>query len=326
MGKPIRLRDFVEDRDGWLYSVATYDNDPLVGCLLRYIPSPDGERERRDGTRYRKLSFEEAYEFIRQKKPAYAGLVQRVPQADLRRILKPEEEVDAVCTRNPRVARLLSCFSLPPGSYGCTGSLLCGLEHAGSDIDLVIYGDAWFEARRQLQGAIRRGEIQDIESRMWRTIYEKRRPAIPFQIFLLHERRKWNRGQFEGTYFDLLYTRAYGELPAPPVRKGRAVGRLRIEAVVRDAGHAMDSPAIYEVEHRQVKRVLSFTHTYAEQAREGELIEACGVCEELNGERWLVVGTTRDAPGEYIVSKTLLDEAGILYDPREWVSEIDMKG
>ncbi|MDH7593800.1 MAG: DNA polymerase subunit beta [Methanomicrobiales archaeon] len=323
MGRPVRLRDFVEDHDGWLYSVATYDNDPLIGCLLRYVPDPTGERLRTDGTRYRKLSFEEAYRLVEEKKPAYSGLVQRVPLEDLRRILKPEEEVGAVCARNPRVARLISRFDLPAGSYGCTGSLLCGLEHAGSDIDLVMYGDAWFEARRQLREAIRRGELQEIDFGMWRTIYEKRRPAIPFQVFLFHERRKWNRGQFEGTYFDLLYTRAYEELPSPPVKKGRSLGRMRLEAVVRDAGHAMDSPAVYEVEHRDVHRVLSFTHTYAEQAREGEVIQACGVCEELNGERWLVVGTTRDAPGEYIVSKTLLEEAGIHYDPGEWVPEIE---
>jgi predicted nucleotidyltransferase len=54
--------------------------------------------------------------------------------------------------------------------------------------------------------------------------------------------------------------------------------------------------------------VLSFTHTYSGQALAGETIEACGVAEQHGRERWLVVGTTRAARGEYILSKTLLEE------------------
>ena len=41
---PIRLRDFVEDPDGWLYAVSTYDNEKDVGCLLRYVPDKEGGR------------------------------------------------------------------------------------------------------------------------------------------------------------------------------------------------------------------------------------------------------------------------------------------
>ena len=35
---PVRLRDFIEDNDGWLYAVSTYDNAESVGCVLRYVP------------------------------------------------------------------------------------------------------------------------------------------------------------------------------------------------------------------------------------------------------------------------------------------------
>ena len=41
---PVRLRDFIEDSDGWLYAVSTYDNDEKVGCVLRYVPDETGER------------------------------------------------------------------------------------------------------------------------------------------------------------------------------------------------------------------------------------------------------------------------------------------
>jgi len=44
---PIRLRDFIEDPDGWLYAVSTYDNTDKVGCVLRYVP-----RRKRGTTRF----------------------------------------------------------------------------------------------------------------------------------------------------------------------------------------------------------------------------------------------------------------------------------
>ena len=86
------------------------------------------------------------------------------------------------------------------------------------------------------------------------------------------------------------------------------MGKMVIEATVTDASLAFDSPAVYEVEHESVSRVLSFTHTYSGQALAGETIEACGICEQHGNELWLVVGTTREARGEYIISRTLVDK------------------
>jgi predicted nucleotidyltransferase len=143
---------------------------------------------------------------------------------------------------------------------------------------------------------------------MWRKVYEKRKPEIPYDQFVLHEQRKFNRGQIEGTYFDILYTRSYDGLKSALTGKGTVLGKRTIEAKVTDASLAFDNPAIYEVEHESVARVLSFTHTYSGQALPGEIIEACGVCEQHGSERWLIIGTTREARGEYIVSKTLLGE------------------
>jgi hypothetical protein len=90
--------------------------------------------------------------------------------------------------------------------------------------------------------------------------------------------------------------------------RGKVLGKIEIEAQVTDASLAFDSPAVYEVEHKSVRRVLSFTHTYSGQALEGETMEACGICEQHGDELWLVVGTTREARGEYILSKTLLEQ------------------
>ena len=303
---PVRLRDFIEDADGWLYAVSAYDNDDRIACVLRYVPEPDGERVNPSGRHYTKYDFEEAYAIIARRKPRYAGLLHRIPHGDVVRVLKPDLEIGRIAADHPRVKKLLDLLALPAGTVGCTGSLLCGLENESSDIDMVVYGKHWFTAQALVRQGIRDGKIEGLTEEMWRKVYDKRRPEIPYEEFVLHEERKWNRGQIEGTYFDILYTRAYEEIRSVPAGQGTVIGKMTIEAKVKDASLAFDNPAVYEVEHESVSRVLAFTHTYSGQALAGETIEACGVCEQHGDERWLIVGTTREARGEYIISRTLL--------------------
>lgn len=305
--KPVRLRDFIEDAGGRLYAVSTYDNRERVGCILRYVPDPLGMRQNREGTRFRKLEFEEAFAYIEREIPEYADIIQRVPYTDIRRVLKPEEEIGAIIRRNPLVQRLSSLFDLPAMTYGCTGSLLCGLENEQSDIDFVVYGRTFFHARELLRYAIKRGRLQPIGDDMWDYIYRKRNPEISFDEFVLHEKRKWNRGQIDSVYFDILYSRSYKALNPFPCARGRTCGIRTIEATVTDASLSFDSPAVYRIDHDEISRILSFSHTYSGQAHAGERIEAKGVCEEHGDENWLIVGTKRDARGEYIRSISLLE-------------------
>ncbi|HMA05722.1 MAG TPA: DNA polymerase subunit beta [Methanomicrobiales archaeon] len=308
--KPLRLRDFIEDRDGWIYSVATYDNADRVGCILRYVPDPSGDRVNPEGVRYRKAGFEEAFDLVRQKKPSYTGRFLRIPGKDVRRVYKPEERLDFCAGRDRRVRALVDLFALPEGALGCTGSRLLGMESPASDIDLVAYGSAFPVAQETLRRETERGSLAGLSEEMWRTVYTKREPEIPFESFVLHEKRKWNRGVIGGTYFDLLFTRAYDDLDGRPVPEGERIRRMTIEARVTDASLSFDSPAVYLVDHEVVNRIVSFTHTYSGQALPGETVEASGVLEGHGAERWLVVGTTRVAKGEYIVSKTLLEGSG----------------
>ena len=309
-GKPLRPRDFIEDRQGWVYSVSAYDSAEKAGCVLRYVPDPSGDRLNPEGVRYRKVGFEESFRLAGEREPSYLEDVIRIPPEDIRVVYKPEERLSFCIARDRRVGELAGLFSLPAGSLGCTGSRLLGIEGHSSDIDLVVYGRDFFRARDILREAIGDGRVTDLSAEMWRIVYAKREPEIPFPVFLLHERRKWNRGEIGGTYFDLLYTRSYDDLTGAETRRGKQTGKKTIEAQVTDATHAYDTPAVYLVEHREVSRILSFTHTYSGQALEGEIVEACGVLEKHGAEVWLVVGTTRTARGEYIISKTLLEEEG----------------
>lgn len=308
--KPIRLRDFIEDKDGCIYAVSAYDNDEAVGCILRYVPDENGGRQSPDGTRYTKYDFEDAFEYIRKNKPEYLDTVHRVPLRDVKKVFKPEEEIQNICRRDKRVNKLISVFSVPPENAGCTGSLLVGLENEASDIDMVVYGDDWFKAQKNLMNAVARGEMKPLSDELWEKVYNKRVPEIDYDTFVLHEKRKWNRGEINGTYFDLLYTRNYDDLDKVRVSKGNVLGKKTIEAEVTDSSLIFDSPAIYSVEHDEISKVLSFTHTYSGQAVAGEIIEACGYVEDHGNEKWLVIGSTREAKGEYIISKTLMENSG----------------
>ena len=170
------------------------------------------------------------------------GLVQRIPRADLHRVIKPDLEIPRIAASHPRVKKLLDLFHLPAGTVGCTGSLLCGLENGSSDIDMVVYGKHWFTAQALVRQGIADGRIEGMSPEMWRKVYEKRKPDIPYEVFVLHEQRKWNRGQIEGTYFDILYTRSYDNLAGAPAGKGEVLGKQTIVATVTDASLAFDNP------------------------------------------------------------------------------------
>jgi len=174
--KPIRLRDFIEDTDGWLYAVSTYDNTERAGCILRYVPDEAGERIANNGRRYHKVDFDEAYSLVAREKPAYRDVFHRIPLSDIRRVLKPEEEIGKISERDARVARLLSLFSLPSGTVGCTGSFLCGLENESSDIDLIVYGRHWFQAVEILKDATESGKLDPIDEETWKRIYKREIP------------------------------------------------------------------------------------------------------------------------------------------------------
>jgi hypothetical protein len=253
------------------------------------------------------MDFEEAFDYIRTHKPEYLDTVHRVPLADVARVYKPDREIIHIAARDDRVMRLLPVLGVPIDNIGCTGSLLCGLENSGSDIDMVVYGRDWFAAQANLKKAVENGDVQPLSEEMWKKVYHKRVPEIDYETFIRHEKRKWNRGEIDGTYFDLLYTRSYERMESVVAVKGEVLGSATIEATVTDASLSFDSPAIYSVDHEEISKVLSFTHTYSGQALSGETIEAAGVVEQQGSEKWLIVGTTREAKGEYIISKTLLN-------------------
>ncbi|MBN1322872.1 MAG: DNA polymerase subunit beta [Methanotrichaceae archaeon] len=302
-----RIRDFIESKDGWIFAVADYHHPRGIRSLLRYIPHPQGEREA-GGRRFRKLDFDPSFDFLRRERPDYIEDLHVVPVEDVSRRYDPVERLSDVAKADSRLGRitvLLEDGGIERRSMGITGSMLIGLQGPTSDIDFVAYGKAWFCARDIIRQAKANGLIEELNDSMWRKIYAKRRPEVSFSEFVLHERRKGNRGVIDGTYFDLLFTREWDQIGGSPRSPGRPVGRAKVVGEVVDAEYAFDSPSILKLDG-DVEEIACFSHTYAGQALPGEKVEAVGVLEETASGLSLIVGTTREARGEWIRSLSLL--------------------
>ncbi len=319
--KPLRLRDFVRVGDYFL-SVVGYRNSEAVKCFLRYVPDEKGDRILGEtGRRYRKISHDEAVKTDLAEKYLRNDLF-FIPYEDINEVYKPEERLN-FASRAEEVRRIVEFFSgIPRDKMGVTGSRLLGLEGDESDVDYIVYGRWWFEARERLRKGIETGRLSEPDETTWNFIYDKRKITLPYEIFLAHERRKYHRAFLGSTYFDLLYVRDYDELErGAPEEIGRKMGKSVVEAEILDDSLIFDYPAYYPISHPGIRAVLSFTHTYVGQAFRGERIVARGELEEIDGQLYLIVGTKREVQDEFIVSVDLLEREGLRVEFERWYRE-----
>jgi len=300
-------RDFVETREGLIFAVVDgLLEDDRVLCFLRYAPI---------GGKLAKMGTGEANAYLQARAPRYLFSSKRldarlhaVPLIDIRHHHRPRERVHGLLNPAPRdeierkAVRLLHKFAahgLDLSRVGLTGSLLIGAQTPTSDLDFVIYGrDAFFDARGIVGRLIETGELRDLDDAAWRDAYDRRGCALAFEEFLRHERRKLNKALIDGTKFDITLVDEPLSKESGPVRK---LGPIRVRAQVADAAYAFDYPAVYRLRHAEIAEAVSFTHTYAGQALVGETVEISGQLEETHaGQRRIVVGSSREALGEYI--------------------------
>ena len=324
------LRDFFITKEGWVFSVSDYFH-PAEGIrsILRYVPDQNGERvSKKDQMPYHKLDFGESFQFLKKMHGEWISEVCLVPRDEIVRILKPNDAVLDILEKKrsfPAAFELIRRFkdaSIPVSSMGISGSILAGLDNDSSDIDFVVYGNDWILAKdvlkRMKQADFSKPEtadfkISELDDAMWHTVYKKRKSPLSFEDFFAHEIRKGNRGMFlrsggqENVYFDLLFVRSFDQIQFP-IPRGIDAFKTEIEAVVTDASFSFDSPAIYLIDHDEIDEIYSYTHTYVGQALKGETVRARGVVEVIGDKKRLVIGTSREAQDEWMISLTLLEK------------------
>lgn len=286
----VRTRDFIYTTDDLLFASTNYVHpDNRYISFLRYIPDPEGDRER-NGKKYRKVSSDEAYTFLRENYPDYLYFcdvtnveMMGVPHEKVKEIIKPDERLAQLRAdfkagkklKNPEIMAKLMDVSdffhyvagVPYENLGISGSILPGLHKEDvSDIDFVIFG---LENHRKAMKAFRDNknkpvyieevdkkiQLNGIEDEFWQRVYDKRMKdsSLTFDEFRWYENRKGNRGTINGTLFDILCTRDYDEISGT---WGDTVyepqGTSQIECKITSALGAFDNPSLYTIEDLKV--------------------------------------------------------------------------
>jgi len=305
----LRPRDFILTKENLVFAVVSYVHEEgRILSFLRYVPEDSG---------FRKVNTEEAQEFLKNKFPEYLFYSRKfdanlhgVPVGDIKKILRPQERLQELLNSNEselddierkvlKLAKIFSSNGISLNKIGVTGSVLIKNQNENSDVDLVIYGAKNFmKARTIVRELTVKGELSKLSDALWMDAYERRKPSLSFDEFLRHEKRKFNKGAIFGTKFDIALIRDESEI-LPDEKTYKKSGKIKITAKVIDDKFAFDYPARYKISG-EFSEVVSFTHTYVGQAETGETIEVSGTIEESCGEKRIVVGTTREAKGEYI--------------------------
>ena len=322
-----KVRDFIETREGLLFSVLAYSHPPF-GVLSdpRAYTNQRGRRKfdsSKDALRF----IEEHYPYYLSRVPSLDTHLCVVPAHSIRRHYSPRQFLATTLQRDrPKiVAKLARAVNSLSGvaieNLGVTGSYLVGAQDASSDIDIVVYGLKNYSlARRGIERGLEEGIFQGLSEGDWLAIYRKRGidPSFySFPEFLRHEIRKHNRAKFAGKLFDILSCRADSEVSGVFGQTTfRRLGEATVKCRVIDAHLSGDFPATYLVRGRalghEIRTVVSFTHTYVDQVIEGEVALCRGILEKVSGETEyyrLLVGSTREAPNQFIKSLSLVDAA-----------------
>ena len=302
-----RAKDFVQTEHGLVFAVVS---DGLehgkVLCFLRYIYR-EGQWQKVDtdtaNTLLKKnhpefLYFSEALDALLHAVDASAVKQHFQPQLVLQELLALDSS-EPVIEDMQKLCHLLKANQLDLTQFGVTGSILVGMQNHASDIDLVCYQrEAFHQARHVIQAMIAQDKCQALNDQDWLSAYQRRACDFALDDYIWHEQRKYNKAIFNQRKFDLSLIAAK---PKSSVSRFQKQGAIHLIAEVSDDHYAFDYPAILEIKHLDIAEVVCFTATYAGQAKIGETIEVAGQLEvDDNGCRRIVVGSNREAIGEFI--------------------------
>jgi len=300
-------KDFIETAEGLRFAVVVngIEQDKVL-CFLRYMHTSEG---------WLKVDTEQANELLTQQHSHYLHyssvldtylhaveipqiLKHHQPRQRLQQLLN-QTNLDAIETDLLHLCQLLQQGGVDLTQLGVTGSLLLGVQKSGSDIDIVCYNRAVFHQCRELMSQLlEQGALQDLYEADWRDSYQRRAGELSYADYVWHERRKLNKALVNYRKFDLSLLEP--TLDTESIRYQKR-GSVIVQTKVADDYYAFDYPAVFKLDHDEFTEVVSFTATYTGQAQTGEWIEVSGQVEQTpEGLKRLVVGSTREAQGEYI--------------------------
>ena len=307
---PYLPKDFIETDEGLIFAVVSYQaHEDKVGCFLRYIKQNHG---------WQKVTTDEANQLLADNYPHYLyqspqfdAVFHAVAISNIVQHYRPEHRLPAILaasTTEPiecklqRLLPILEQFGVDRSWFGLTGSMLIGCQTEKSDIDLVIYGREQFHKTREaLAQAVTKGQLTALDNVLMLDNFQRRAGELDFDEFAWHENRKCNKAVINGTKFDIAMVNPEKQFVQDNSQYQKVGSKIVIATVTNDE-HAFDFPAHYQIDDSETPDVLVYTHTYVGQAKRGEKVEVSAAieCNIVTGQRRLIVGSSREAAGEYI--------------------------
>lgn len=183
---------------------------------------------------------------------------------------------------------LAESAGIPLDALGVTGSILLGIAHSGSDVDLVVYGEEC--VKRALRAL---SECSDDRLRLgvgseWISQLRSQFRTTREDAELLAS-RVLNKGEFLGTRFSLFGVR---QRPAQRHGESQYVSKGIVETVVEitDDIESLFTPVVYAVDEEVfgVERVVTYYGRLAGVLRPGDKLSIRAKLEEVRSDRGTV--------------------------------------
>jgi len=230
-----REGDLLETTGNIIFDVKGLVHPPnRVVAFIRYVPDPEGNRER-DGTRYSKFyALSKRYVLLKQKFPQYLvndpvfnTLLCEVPFEDIKQHYQPAQGLQDLRNRNNLddaektalkfMEILKENAGVPWSKLGVSGSILVNLHTPSSDIDLIVYGT---ETGYQVQATLK--SMREDKNSPFKAYnldglkelfdFRSKDTITSFEDFVRTDSRKVSHGKFMGKHFFIRFVKDLNEI------------------------------------------------------------------------------------------------------------------
>jgi predicted nucleotidyltransferase len=212
----------------------------------------------------------------------------------LQELLKvPIEDLDSYLKSVRNMVDILSEAGIPKENIGISHSTLLGNYTPGkSDIDILVFGiDNGWKAIKHLENS-KNPSLKWKSKKEWAWYYKDRVVSKVYseEEYVANMIRKRDDGFIDGNVFSMFCIENEDESWYDWESEHIPLKTVKIRGKVKDAYHSIVRPGYYELEETKildgyndvpVKRVVTWARPYSLQAKENELIEACGLLEKV---------------------------------------------
>jgi len=318
-----------------------------VFSYLKYVPDKSGKWGRRRKYRrameaYSTLQVGQCLDFLKRNYPQYVFhsnlqnlTFSAVPKKRITQHYQPERKMQQLLRKHKldslekKTVDLVHVLADESGvdlrSFGVTGSVLLGIHRTEfSDIDLTVYSrpsslalrDTLIHIFQNKHSSIKRfsaeklSQISETEAKVHH--------LTPFEARRIYE-RKWNRGEFQNTFFSLNPVKTECEVSEKyGDRMYLPHGIVTVKAEISDASEAFFMPARYGVRGVKmlkgpiapnIREIVSYEGLFADIASEGEEVICRGKLEQVRDRKGvetynrILVGSIEASESDYIIPK-----------------------